>query len=164
MRLSAISKAGLLGAVVSVLLVGCASSDGVPPAAFEDCKDDALPTLTVKARVADDAYRHGQVARFNVLVKRAVQADDQGDGASQELTPVEGADVALGATIDEVRLTGGGTTNADGRTTIKLTVENYVPAGVADVIVSATAHSVDAHCVPYETGRVDKPGFFRVIR
>lgn len=164
MRLSAISKAGALVAVVSVLLVGCSSSDEVPPAAFEDCLDEALPTLTVKARVADDAYRRGQVARFNVLVKRVVQTDDHGDGASQELTPVEGADVALGATIDDVSLTGGGTTDADGRTTIKLTVANHVPAGVADVIVSATADSVDVECVPHESGHVEKPDFFRVIR
>ena len=156
-------KASALIALASVLLVGCSSSDEVPPAAFEDCMDEALPTLSVKARVADDAYRRGQVARFNVLVKRAVQTDD-GGGASQELTPVEGAEVALGATIDDVSLTGGGTTDADGRTTIKLTVANYVPAGVADVIVSATADSADVHCVPHETGRVEKPDFFRVLR
>ena len=164
MGLSAMSKAGALVAVVSVLLVGCSSSDEAPPAAFDDCTDEALPTLTVKARVANDAYRPGQVARFNVLVKRAVQTDDHGEGASQELTPVEGADVALGATIDEVSLTGGGTTDADGRVTIKLTVADYVPAGVADVIVSATADSVDVHCVPQESGHVEKPEFFRVIR
>lgn len=163
MRLSARSKAGVRVALVSVLLAGC-SSDEIPPAAFEDCVDEALPTLVVKARVADDAYRHGQVARFNVLVKRAVQTDDHGDGASQELTPVEGADVALGATIDDVSLTGGGTTDSDGRTTIKLTVGNHVPAGAADVIVSATADSVDVHCVPNESGHVEKPDFFRVIR
>lgn len=164
MRLSAISKAGGLAALVGMLLVGCSSSDEVPPAALEDCVDEALPTLVVKARVADDAYRHGQVARFNVLVKRAVQTDDHGDRTSQELTPVEGADVALGATIDDVSLTGGGTTDSDGRTTIKLTVGNHVPAGAADVIVSATADSVDVHCVPNESGHVEKPDFFRVIR
>ena len=164
MRLSAVSKAGALVAVIGVLFVGCSSSDEVPPAAFDDCVDEALPTLVVKARVADDAYRLGQVARFNVLVKRALQTDDHGDRTSQELTPVEGADVALGATIDDVSLTGGGTTDADGRTTIKLTVGNHVPAGAADVMVSATADSVDVHCVPHESGHVEKPDFFRVIR
>ena len=164
MEVSRIFKVSVLVALASVLLVSCSSSDEVPPAAFEDCIDEALPTLTVKARVADNAYRPGQVARFNVLVKRAVQTDDHGDGASQELTPVEGADVALGATIDDVHLTGGGTTDADGRATIKITVANYVPAGVADVIVSTTADSVDVHCVPHESGHVEKPDFFRVLR
>lgn len=158
------AKAGALIALVGVLLVGCSSSDLAPPAAFEDCEDQALATLAVTARVAQDAYRPGQVATFKVLVMRAVQTDDHGDGASQEVGPVEGAEVALGATVGDVRLAGGGTTDEFGKTTIKVTVARYVPAGVADVLVSATADSVDLECVPHESGHVEKPGLFRVVR
>lgn len=162
MRIKVISRATSLVLVMGVLLAGCGSSD--TPAAFGDCVDENLPTLAVKARVTQNAYRPGQIVTFKVLVMRAIQTDEHGEGPRQELGPVEGAQVAVGATVKDVHLTAGGITDADGRATVKMGIQSYVPAGVADVIASATSETVDAHCVPNESGHVERPDLFRVIR
>ena len=163
MRSATISKATLLTLLVGALMVGCSSSPP-SPAAFDNCVDESLATLAVKARVTKDAYRPGDVAIFKVRVVRAVQTDEHGEGPSQEIGPVEGAEVAIGATVDDVHLTAGGTTDEDGRATVKMTLQSYVPAGLADVIASATSETVDVHCVPNETGHIEKPDLFRVVR
>lgn len=162
MRISTISKATLLTFVMGAVMVGCASS--TPPAAFDDCAEESLPTLAVKTRVTKNAYRPGEVATFKVRVMRSAQTDEHGDGASREVGPAEGAEVTIGVTVKDVTLGAGGITDEDGRATVKMTLKRYVPAGVADVIASATAESVDVHCVPNESGHVEKPDLFRVIR
>jgi hypothetical protein len=162
MDIKVISRATLLVLVSAVLLAGCSSE--TPPAAFDDCADESLPTLAVKARVTQNAYRPGDVATFKVLVVRAVQTDEHGEGARQELGPVEEAEVTIGATVKDVTLGAGGTTDEDGRATVKMVLQRYVPAGLADVIASATSETVDAHCVPNESGHIEKPDLFRVIR
>ena len=164
MGITFVSKIGALIAITAVSLAGCTGSDEPPSAAFEDCADEALPTLAVKARATRDAYRPGQFAVFKVLVNRAVQPDEHGESGSYAIGPVEGAQVGLGVSVADVSLTGGGTTDEEGRTTIKIMIARYVPAGVADVLASATADSSDLECVPSETGHVEKHGLFRVIR
>jgi len=164
MRLSVMSPAAVLAAVAMVLLGSCSSSGVAPPAAFEDCTDQTLQTLAVKVRTDKDSYRPGDVARFRVLVMRAAQTDEVGDGISQDVGPVEGAEVALGVTVKGVSLAGGGISDEDGRTTIRMSIARRVPTGSADVLASATAETVDVHCVPKEAGHVEKPDLFRIVR
>lgn len=164
MKILDVSKAVVLFAMTSVLLAGCSSPEGSPPAAFEECADESLPTLVVKVRTAKDAYRPGEFARLRVLVQRAAQTDEHGEGPSQEVGPVEGAEVTLGATVKDVTFGAGGTTDENGRARIKMKVKRYVPAGVADIMAAATLELIDLDCAPKETGHVEEHGLFRVIR
>lgn len=148
-----------VGAVLAGLLVGSLS---VPAAkAQSSCggADEPTRTFKVRVKVAADAYELGQNAKFYVKVNRVVEGQDLG--------PVAGAEVAVGVSLGDVYLTGGGWTEEDGRAVVKVRLKNYAPTGLADVLVYAQKMVTDMPChMQYENeyGDVEKPGLFRVVR
>ncbi len=148
---AAIASAAVPGAHVS-------SKDGLE----SGCADPVEPTRTfaVKLRVLDDEYRIGEKARFRVLVHRILGGQDVG--------PVEGAQIAVAVSLDDVTLWDGGVTDSYGRTLVKVALKRYAPAGRADVSASASkliAINIPCHSqLEYEYGSVRKREFFRVVR
>ena len=149
----------LSGLVISLLL----ASLTVPAATASplDCADPIEPTRTlgVDVKVLDGRYQLGEKARFRVRVHRVVEGQDLG--------PVEGARVAVGVSLGDVYLIGGGWTDESGRTVVKVALRRYAPPGLADVLVHASKFIADLPChmnYEYEYGSVEKLGFFKVVR
>lgn len=151
-----------ISAVLVLGVAGAASAAGSTAGSSSRCMDGSERTRTfdVKVKVLDEVYRLGEKAEFQVRVHRVV------DG--QDLGPVEGADVAVGIELGDVYLIDGGTTDAQGKASVKVALKQYARPGLADV--TATASKLVAADVPchfgdeYEYGDTKKPGLFRVVR
>ena len=152
----------LLSCAVASLLVASLTAP-VAHASLSNCLNDGTHspnhTFVVKVRVLDDKYQLGEKAKFRVRVHRVVEGQDLG--------PVEGAEVGVGVTLGDVYLTGGGMTDAEGRTLVKVALKKYAPAGLADAFVYASKLVTDVPChleYEYEYGEVRKLGLFKVVR
>lgn len=135
------------------LVVMVLSSILAPAAKAAGCSPISVDTFAVKVKVAKRVYSIGQTARFHVTVTRQV--------AGTDLMPAEGAQVVLAVTSRGVSVGGGGTTDANGYSLVKVPLADHIRVGPADV--SVTASREPAHCVQ-EAGGIEVQSLFRILR
>ena len=81
-------------------------------------------------------YKVGDVVKVNVEVTRPAEEDPIGLGIAFErpmVQPAEDVNVGVGISIGRSFLPGYGLTKADGKTTVMIKLERYVPAATAHV-------------------------------
>lgn len=157
-----------LGAVAVILALGGLAwfslrSPALLPRAFDDpCADEGLATLNVSVTPSRDAYAIGDVARFKIVVTRALKTDEHEEG--EDLGPAEGVDVMLGLSAGTTTLGARGLTDPAGALDLSMRIPAGTPRGPADVLAFAKKETVDVDCVPHESGHFDAEDFVRIRR
>lgn len=151
----------LIGAVVAQVLVGGLAYAGPAQATAGACSfSNDVPLDTLEVAVAADRrdYRRGQVARLTVTVNRHLQG-------SPVSVPAEDVLVVSLGTPGGWTMIGAGTTDADGRTHVKLRIPKDQPHGWVDVSTLATRSHARGPCISvFEQGVVRDERLFRVKR
>jgi hypothetical protein len=161
-------------AAITSLMVGALSTGA--SAGGRHCAD-----VTIRARAffiedkwSAKSYRIGDTIKVNILITRTSDKDPVTD-EGQELPgdrpvrePAEGVNLGVGVFVGDVYLDGGGLTDANGKATVKILVQDYVKPGVADTRIYAYKRYLDdipARCVILEEwGMKEQPGTFKITR
>lgn len=153
-------KRALGSGIAGVVLIGSLVA-GTAGASQQQCAHphDGQPTRTfsVSVRALDDVYAIGETAKFRVRVRRVVHETDLGPAAE--------AKVGVSVSRDGFVVGGSAITDDQGRAIVKVKLKRYMPAGLADVRVSARRQTVDHPChsdFEYEFGEVQAPDLFRI--
>jgi len=113
-----------------------------------------LNSLHVDLAPMKGSYRIGQRVPLKVEVSRPSENDPVGLGVAAERPtsqPAEEVNVGIGISIGRVFLPGYNLTNAEGKTTVKIKLEKWSPAGkMAQLQVFAYKEQVNTPCVVVE--------------
>lgn len=101
------------------------------------CADITQPlrNFKVEAKFQKPVAKIGGVAKMEVLVTRTADEDPVTEDGQPYPTgrpmddPVEGASIGVGLLIDDVFFAAGGTTDAEGKATVKVKIEKYAKPG-----------------------------------
>ena len=125
-------------------------------------------TLHIEIKSFPRQYKVGDVVKVKVEVTRPAEEDPAGFGVGFErpvTQPAEEASVGVGISIGRSFLPGYGLTDADGKATIMIKLERYVPAGMAHVRAFAYKQIVSTTClIVEEQGYRDRPNAFKVVK
>ena len=127
-----------------------------------------LRTYKVEVKPAKKSYKVGDVAQVHVAVTRPAEEDPLGQGIpveSPESFPAEGVNVGIGLRVGDIFLFGHNVTDAEGRTTVKVKIARYAPAGKASADAYAWKTQVDSPCARVEeNGYTQVQNIFTVLR
>lgn len=126
----------------------------------------SLTTFHLDIAPAKPVYEVGQTAVFNVTITRPAHEDPAGQGIEvppPRSFPAADVPVGIGLVVEDVYLWGLGRTDAAGKTSIKVPLRSYTPAGVAQARAFAQKTVVDSPCLTVnEIGYRPMPDAFRV--
>ena len=141
------------------------------------CADisQAIHNFKVEAEWQKPKVRIGSVAVMNILVERTAETDpatgSPWPNGRPVVEPVEGASVGVGLLINDVFLAAGGTTDAEGKVTVKIKIEKYVKPGTGISRVFAKKDrtppdfpSSACRVVVYEYGQLQPGPELKVVR
>ncbi|HVF53657.1 MAG TPA: hypothetical protein VNC78_08645 [Actinomycetota bacterium] len=169
----------MLGSVAAAcLLIGAlavpASATPAPASAPLPCGASGgmeivqLRTFYVDVQIPKKTYRVGQTAIFNMTVTRPAHEDPLGNGIPvdpPQSEPAEGVSIGVGLIIDDVYLFGLGVTDTEGKSSIKVKLKSYTPAGMAQARAFAKKNVADSPCLVIdEIGYRPMPDAFKVIK
>jgi len=137
---------------------------------FKGLRAGTMETVSLRLLHMDlkfpKAVAIGNVATIKATVTRPAKEDPAGNGIPMErpyTQPAEDVIVGIGLSIGRVFLPGAGITDAEGKTTVKITIEEWAPAGKT-VHASAYAWRVvqSTPCLTVqEDGYTARPDAFR---
>lgn len=122
-----------------LLLAGSVHLAGAAlPSASASCADVTVPlrTFKIEAKWEKPAYKIGTVAKLRVEVSRTADEDPVTDEGMPWPTgrpadePAEGVNIGLALFVDDVFLTSGAQTDASGKATIQVRIQNYTKPGI----------------------------------
>ena len=121
----------------------------------------SLRTLHIETESAKETYRVGDVAKFPALVTRPTNEDPLKLGVPFDRpTSMAAEEVNIGVGLlfaNQVFLPGFAVTDAEGKTTIKVKIENYVKPGPVHASFYAWKVQADVPCA-----RVEENGFLPI--
>ncbi len=125
-----------------------------------------LRTLNVVAKVSKKVYKVGETAIFKITITRPAHEDPAGQGIPVDpptTQPAEGISIGVGLIVDDVYLWGLGMTDEAGKTTIRIDLKSYTPAGTAQARAFGKKNVVDSPCLVIdEIGFLPMPNAFEV--
>lgn len=125
-------------------------------------------TMHVEIKSFPKQYKVGDVVKVKVEVTRPAEEDPAGLGVAFDrpmTQPAEDVNVGVGISIGRTFLPGYGLTKADGKTTVMIKLEKYVPAAMAHVRAFAYKEIVYTTClIVEEQGYRDRPNAFKVVK
>lgn len=142
---------------------------GLPASADDSCGMDRINMYTFHVTIEADrkAYRIGDVAKINVTVTRPADQDPGGNGIPTPRptsAPAEGAAAGASAWVKRVYFYAfGPNTDADGKSTIPLTIPRYARPGWVFVAVVAEKYVTTIACWDiWEVGYAEDPRMFKI--
>lgn len=127
-----------------------------------------LRTYHLEVKPDKKFYQVGDTAQVHVTVTRPAKEDPLGEGIPidpPQSFPAEDVNVGIGLRIGDVFLFGHNMTDAQGRTTVKVKIAGYAPAGKASADAYAWRTAVDTPCARVEeNGYTAVPNIFTVLR
>ena len=159
----------LTGALLPASPVAAARRDGACAAGNKMMEYITPVTFHVDIKpFPKKTYKVGDVVKVKVEVTRPAEEDPVGLGVAFErpmVQPAEGVNVGVGISIGRTFLPGYGLTKADGKTTVMIKFEKYVPAATAHVRAFAYKEIVYTTClIVEEQGYRDFPNAFKVTK
>ena len=110
-------------------------------------------TFHVAIKPLKKTYRRGDVVKVQVAVTRPAEEDPAGLGLTVDRpaeAPAQDVNVGIGVSVGRVFLPGYGRTAANGRVTVGIKLEHYVPSTVAHVRAFAYKEVVATTCLTVE--------------
>jgi hypothetical protein len=160
--LGALAPAALAGTPAAP--AGCSSKNG----------DVTFPVRTffVEWKWDKKAYKIGQTAKLSMTVTRPSDKDPATDDGQPlpvdrpTTLPAEGVTVGVGIYVGDVFLSGGGTTDADGKVVAPVKITSYTRPGTADQTIYAfKRYLTETRCVYIqEFEYIHTAGVFKVTR
>ena len=157
---------GLIASLVPASSAGAArSSNGCAGA------NEMITPVTLHVEILKfpkKTYKVGEIVKVKVEVSRPAEEDPIGLGIGYERPisqPAEDVSVGVGISVGRVFLPGYGITDAEGKATVMIKLENYTPAAMAHVRAFAYKTVVATTClIVEEQGFRDMPNAFKVVK
>lgn len=145
------------GLISGVLGVSTSTAHAATPAACSSKNGDVtvpVRTFYVDWKWDKKRYKIGQTARLSATVTRPSDKDPVSDDGQPlpvdrpTSAPAEGVTVGVGIYVGDVFLSGGGTTDADGKVVASVKVQPYTKPGSADQTIYAfKRYLTETRCV-----------------
>jgi hypothetical protein len=166
--------AGCLAVSCLAALAPSAAAGSTPSSCASKGADVTVPVRSfyIDWKWDKKGYKIGQTAKLSVTVTRPSDKDpvsDEGEPLPVDrptATPAEGVTVGVGLYIGDVFLSGGGTTDAEGKVVAPVKIQKYARPGSADQTIYAfKRYLTETRCVYLqEFEYVHTTGVFKVTR